>query len=146
MQPGRTHPNLIMVIDDSTIVRKILEVCLVRAGYDVVSFSNGVEAIRWLEKKGRFVPALVFLDIGLPIVDGCSLACYFSSLPIYRQMAIVMLTARNGLLSRIMARISGARAYITKPFTTYDILQTTRTCLRQAGHQDAPGQVLTVRR
>lgn len=146
MQPGQTHPNLIMVIDDSTIVCKILEVCLTRAGYDVVSFSNGVEAIRWLEKKGRFVPALVFLDISLPIVDGCSLACYFSSLPMYRQMTIVMLTARHGLLSRIMAHISGARAYITKPFATYDILHTARTCLRQGAHHNAPGQVLAVRR
>jgi len=62
--------RFIVVIDDSLTVRKILETCLRRAGYEVESFPDGVEALRWLTKPGSCIPALVLVDLGLPTHPG----------------------------------------------------------------------------
>jgi CheY-like chemotaxis protein len=67
----------VLVIDDSATVRKIIEVCLKRAGYAVIGFPDGVEAIRWLATLQERCPQLVFLDIGMPRMDGYAVAQYF---------------------------------------------------------------------
>ena len=112
----------VLVIDDSATVRKILEVCLRRAGYEVISFSDGVEAIRWLATLEAFLPQLVFLDIEMPRMDGYAVAQYFKARPQYSHMVIVMLSARTGILDRLKGRLAGADEYVTKPFRTQTIL------------------------
>jgi twitching motility two-component system response regulator PilG len=111
-----------MVIDDSVTVRKVIEVCLRRAGYAVVSFPDGITALRWLCSPGVRLPDLVFLDIGLPAMDGYAVAQYLRVRPQYRQMVIVMISGRRGVLDRLKARLAGATAYLSKPCTTQSIL------------------------
>jgi twitching motility two-component system response regulator PilG len=114
--------QLIMVIDDSVTVRKVIEVCLRRAGYAVISFPDGVKALRWLCSPGVRLPDLVFLDIGMPAMDGYAVAQYLRARPQYRQMVIVMISGRRGVLDRLKARLAGATAYLSKPCTTQSIL------------------------
>ncbi len=97
--------QLIMVIDDSVTVRKVIEVCLRRAGYAVISFPNGVKALRWLCSPGVRLPDLVFLDIGMPAMDGYAVAQYLRARPQYRQMVIVMISGRRGVLDRLKAPV-----------------------------------------
>ena len=54
----------VMVIDDSLVIRKILETCLHRAGYEVKSFEDGVQALLWLKSSEARTPALIFVDLG----------------------------------------------------------------------------------
>jgi len=118
-----------MVIDDSATVRKITEVCLERAGYEVIGFPDSVEAIRWLTTQQAHLPQLVFLDIEMPRLDGYAVVQYLRARPQFSGMVIVMLSARNGILDRLKGRLAGADDYLTKPFTTQTILAIVRVYL-----------------
>jgi twitching motility two-component system response regulator PilG len=62
--------QLVMVIVGSLTIRKLLDICLRCAGYQVQSFQDGVEALRWLSLPEAAVPALVLVDLNLPKMDG----------------------------------------------------------------------------
>ncbi len=122
-------PPLIMIIDDSYTVCKIVETCLKREGYDCISFNNGVEALRWFTNPSVRFPMLLFLDIEMPKISGYTLARLLKSKSPFEKTPIVMLTRRNGALDRVKAQLVGAKAYITKPFKTQDILTVVHTYL-----------------
>lgn len=110
--------KLVMVIDDSLTVRKIVEVCLRREGIDCISFASGREAIRALTKQQERIPDLIILDIGLPYIDGYSVAQYIRMKPEFTNTSIIILSGHNSALDRLKGRLSGAKEYVTKPFTT----------------------------
>lgn len=121
--------NLVMVIDDSATVRKIVETCLRREGFIVESFSDGVEAMKALNNNQIPPPALVILDVNLPKMDGYEIARKFKSKPQLSSTVIVMLTRRDGVIDRLKGRLAGAKDYITKPFKTQDIVSITKSYL-----------------
>jgi len=114
--------QLVMVIDDSPTVRRVMEVCLGRAGYEVASFPEGVTALRWLQTPEMHLPGLVFLDIEMPGMDGYYVAQYLHARPQYRHIVIVLLSGYNGVLDRLKGRLAGAQQYLTKPCRTQVIL------------------------
>jgi twitching motility two-component system response regulator PilG len=115
--------KLVMVIDDSQIVRKIIETSLKREGFDSVCFPDGIEALRAItEHRLSRIPDLVILDIGLPKMDGYEFARRLKSKPQFQQTVIIMLTGRDGMIDRLKARLAGAKDYITKPFRTQDVI------------------------
>jgi twitching motility two-component system response regulator PilG len=114
--------KLVMVIDDSNTVRKIIETCLGREGFEVKGFSDGVDAIRWLAEPDARVPDLVVLDIGLPKMDGYEIARRLKTKPQFSNTIIVMLSRRDGVIDRLKGRLAGAKEYITKPFKTQEIV------------------------
>jgi DNA-binding response OmpR family regulator len=118
-----------MVIDDSTTVRKIIETCLGRQGFQVLGFPDGVEAMRWLMEPTSRVPDLVLLDIGLPKMDGYEVARRLKIKPQFSNTVIVMLSRRDGMIDRLKGRLAGAKDYITKPFKTQDIISVTESYL-----------------
>jgi len=115
-------PKLVLVIDDSPTVRNILEVCLSRAGYQVKSFHDGVEALQWLVSPQACLPRLVFLDIGLPRMDGFEVSHYLKDKPQLKYIVIILISRRDGAIERLRARLVGAQDYIVKPITTQHIL------------------------
>ena len=123
------HPNsrfLIVVIDDSATVRKILETCLGREGFTVQSFPDGIEAMQWLASPLGYVPDLVILDLILPKMNGYQVAQQLKSKPQYSSTVIVMLTRRDGTLDRLKGRLAGAKDYLTKPLATQDVIATVK--------------------
>ncbi len=121
------HANMVqrrfvIVIDDSPTVCKIVETCLGREGFEVKSFPDGVEAIRWLAGPERCIPALVILDINLPKMDGYEVARRFKTNPWLKETVVVMLTRRDGVIDRLKSRLVGAKEYLVKPFKTQEIL------------------------
>ena len=115
--------KFIMVIDDSPTVRKIIETCLRREDFDVRSFTDGVEAMRWITNDSEArVPDLVLLDIGLPKMDGYEVARRLKSKPLFNNTIIVMLSRRDGVIDRLKGRLAGAKDYITKPFKTQELV------------------------
>jgi DNA-binding response OmpR family regulator len=121
--------KLIMVIDDSATVRKIIETCLGREGFEVKGFGDGVEAVKWLTEPQSPVPDLVLLDIELPKMDGYEVARRLKTKPRFRNTVIVMLSRRDGVIDRLKGRLAGARDYIAKPFKTQDIIAVTQSHL-----------------
>lgn len=122
--------KLVMVIDDSLTVRKIVEVCLKREGIDCIGFSSGREAIRALTQHSERIPDLIILDIGLPHMDGYSIAQYIRVKPEYTNTAIIILSGHSSALDRLKGRLSGAKEYVTKPFTTQYMMALVREHLQ----------------
>jgi twitching motility two-component system response regulator PilG len=121
--PTRPSPNRIMVIDDSAVVRRIIEGILIRDGYQVYSFEHGPAAMQALSGHQTPVPDLVLLDVQLPYMDGYSVAKLFKQNPGLEQTIIVMVSGNDGVLDRFRGRIAGAKAYITKPFKPGEVLE-----------------------
>lgn len=111
----------VMVIDDSLVIRKILETCLHRAGYEVKSFPDGVEALHWCATPEARIPALVLVDVGLPKLDGYDVIRYLKAKPALAQTIFVIVSRRDRVLDRLKGRLVGAHAYLTKPFKTQDL-------------------------
>jgi twitching motility two-component system response regulator PilG len=125
--------NLVMVVDDSLTVRKILEVSLKRAGFDVIAFSDGLEALQALTSSNlQRLPNVVILDVMMPKLNGYAFTRLIRSKSYLRHIPILMLTSRDGMVSQLRGRIAGANIYMTKPFKTQDVIQTVISCLKMA--------------
>lgn len=114
--------KLVMVIDDSATVRKIVETCLGREGFDVLGFQDGLDAIRWLAGPQARIPDLVILDIGLPKMDGYEVARRLKTKSQFSNTVIVMLSRRDGVIDKLKGRLAGAKDYLTKPFKTQELI------------------------
>src|SRR5258708_32964764 len=110
--------QFVMVIDDSLVIRTILETCLQRAGYEVRSFADGVEVLRWLAAPEARLPALILVALGLPKLDGYEVIRHLKARPAFAQTVFGIVSRRDGVLDRIKGRLAGAHAYFTKPFQT----------------------------
>ena len=113
--------KLVMIIDDSLTVRKIIETSLKREGFASVSYPDGIEALRALS-EGLAVPDLVLLDIGLPKMDGYEVARHLKTKRQFGNTPIVMISQRDGMIDRLKGRLAGAKDYITKPFKTQEVM------------------------
>jgi twitching motility two-component system response regulator PilG len=110
---------VVVVIDDSPTIRKILELTLTRHGVRVVSAASGVAG---LAAVAEHQPALIFLDIVLPNVNGYQLCQVIKRNPRYRQTPVIMLSGKDGLFDKVRGRLAGATDYITKPFEPRAVL------------------------
>ena len=106
-----------LIIDDSSVMRKIVERSLRQAGLDlgkVVEAANGAEALVALQ--GNAVD-LILCDINMPVMDGLEFVRQVATVENAKGVPIVMITT-EGSESRVVAALSaGARGYIRKPFT-----------------------------
>lgn len=121
--------SCVVIIDDSLVVRKIVETSMSRAGITCLCFHDGYEALRAFKTEIEQPPDLVFLDINLPRIDGFDLLRLLRSCPGFDNMAIVMLSSRDSVLDRVKCRLAGARGYLVKPFRTQDLLAITSSYL-----------------
>src|SRR5713226_1442843 len=134
----------VMVIDDSVVIRKILETCLRRAGYEVKSFEDGVQALLWLNTAEACTPDLIFVDLGLPKLDGYEVIRLLKSSPALEHTILVILSRRDGVLDHLKGRLVGAHAYLTKPFKTQQILAVVQAHLgAQAAEATQPSRVIS---
>src|SRR5579885_3160680 len=132
--------KLVMIIDDSLTVRKIMETSLKREGFESVSYSDGIEALKALTQPGGRIPDLVILDIGLPKMNGYEIARRLRTKQQYNNTVIIMLTGRDGVLDRLKGRLAGAKDYITKPFRTQEVMSVVHSHLgiQAKGMQQEP--------
>ncbi|MSQ29349.1 MAG: response regulator transcription factor [Dehalococcoidia bacterium] len=125
----------ILLVDDEPKIVTIAEDYLRQAGFDVLVARDGVAAIATARARQ---PDLVVLDLGLPRIDGLEVA---RTLRAERDVPIVMLTARDDELDRILGLELGADDYITKPFSPRELVARVRAVLRRTErrgeHHDA---------
>lgn len=113
----------ILVIDDSSTIRRSAEIFLSQAGYPVVLAEDGFEALgKVLERR----PALVFCDILMPRLDGFQTCSLIRRSPECGHTPVILLSSRDGLFDRARGMLAGATAYLTKPFTKDSLLQAVR--------------------
>src|SRR5688572_21331617 len=104
---------LILVADDEDVFLRLLREALTTVSYNVVTASNGVEA---LEKIRQTPPDLVVLDVNMPEMDGFAVCETIKSDVVLRHIPVLMLTAQKGTHSKVQGLEHGADDYLTKPF------------------------------
>jgi twitching motility two-component system response regulator PilG len=118
---GQASP--ILVIDDSSTIRRSAEIFLTQAGYAVALADDGFAALSVLLERR---PALVFCDILMPRLDGFQTCALIRQHPEFHTTPVVLLSSRDGCLDRARGALVGCNAYLTKPFSKDSLLKTVR--------------------
>ena len=117
----------ILVVDDEALLVKGIRFNLQNEGYDVITGSDGLEAVQAVQEQQ---PDLVVLDVMMPNMDGltaCAKIREFSDIP------IIMLTAKTDDMDKLMGFDHGADDYLTKPFNILELKARVRALLRRSG-------------
>ncbi|NNF97703.1 MAG: response regulator [Halobacteria archaeon] len=109
----------VMVIDDSKTIRRTAETLLKKVGCDVITASDGFEA---LSKIADTQPDIIFVDIMMPRLDGYQTTALIKNNKVFKTTPVVMLSSKDGLFDRARGRIVGSEQYLTKPFTKEELL------------------------
>ncbi len=115
----------ILIIDDEAQIRRTLRATLVPHGYEVEDVSGGEEALEMLRARK---PDLVLLDLNMPGMSGLE-TC--RAIREQSDVAIIVLTVRDGEKDKVMVLDAGADDYITKPFGTAELMARIRAALRR---------------
>ena len=125
----------ILVVDDEPQIRRTMRTVLAAAGYEVDDARTGEES---LEKLRGFRPDLVLLDINMPGMGGFA-AC--TAIRADTVAPVIMLTARDSEADKIQALDAGADNFVTKPFSTPELLARIRAALRRVPASTSLGKV-----
>lgn len=122
----------ILVADDELDIVETIRCLLEAKGYDVLEANDGITA---LEQAKNGKPDIIFLDVMMPGLDGykvCRMLKYDSA---YRDIPIVMLTARAGSQDREIGKQAGADMYMTKPFDIEEVLDLVEKLLENGDNE-----------
>jgi two-component system KDP operon response regulator KdpE len=128
--------STILVVDDDPQIRRVLRTTLIEHGYEATDARNGEEAIERLREEK---PSLIILDMNMPGMNGletCRTIRSTSNIP------IIMLTVRDSEADKIAALDAGADDYVTKPFSSPELLARIRAALRRATNFSTEMQVV----
>jgi twitching motility two-component system response regulator PilG len=128
-----------MIIDPSRVTRVIIDVCLRREDIACLAFADGLTALRTLQDPQVAAQVkVIILELTLSDIDGCALIRLLRVSVRLDQTAIVVLSARSGLVSRLRARLAGANEYLTKPFVQKKFLPVLSSYLTPTQEQTRP--------
>ncbi|MBI5349539.1 MAG: response regulator transcription factor [Chloroflexi bacterium] len=120
----------ILVVDDELEVLTIIQLGLMRAGYEVITAGNAALALQLLAKEK---PALAVLDVMMPDMDGYDLV---QAIRQRSNIPILMLTAKGSVAGEVASLELGADDYITKPFSMENLVAHIKALLRRSGEND----------
>jgi twitching motility two-component system response regulator PilG len=128
---------VVLVVDDSPTVRKIVQLTLQREHIRVVTAGDGLSALAAVADEQ---PDLILLDIMLPRMDGYNICQVVRRNMAYRDMPIIMLSGKDGLFDKMRGKLAGSTEYITKPFDSTELVQTIKrhldsTAVRERAQQ-----------
>ncbi len=120
----------VLVVDDEPNIVLSLEFLLKQAGYEVRIARSGEEAVKAV---AAHAPELIILDVMLPTLDGFHVCETIRADPKLRAVRILMLTAKSRDVEREKALALGADDYITKPFSTRELVERVKSILGPGG-------------
>lgn len=115
---------LILIVEDDKPIQRFLEISLESQGYKLISTSSGKEAISLCYSHN---PDIIILDLGLPDIDGLEL---IDKIKENLNIKIIVVSARTHEREKVEALDKGADDYLTKPFSTPELLARIRVALR----------------
>uniref|UniRef100_A0A7C1FUM3 Response regulator n=1 Tax=Caldilinea aerophila TaxID=133453 RepID=A0A7C1FUM3_9CHLR len=116
-------PAKVLIVDDEANIVISLEFLMQQAGYEVAVARNGEEALEQIE---NFRPDLILLDVMLPGVNGFDVLQRVRQHASFHELPVIMLTAKGREVEVTKGLALGANAYITKPFSTRNLLDEVR--------------------
>jgi len=123
----------IMIVEDDESIRRLLEVALKSHGYGPVSFSNASEA---LVEMDRETPAVAIFDIMMDGMDGIEAVKRIRQNECLQAVPVIMLTAKDTEIDKIVGLDAGADDYMTKPFSVLELCARVRAQLRRTAGQE----------
>ena len=121
-------PPKILVIDDDVFIVNLIEKTLSKTGYQIIKAFDGEEALKTVEEE---VPDLIILDLMIPKLPGeevCkTLRESFDEKLV--KIPIIMLTGKDSMVDKILGKVIGANAYLTKPYDFSDLLEVIKKIL-----------------
>ena len=117
---------VVLVVDDSPTVRKIVQLTLQREHIWVVTAGDGLSALAAVADEQ---PDLILLDIMLPRMDGYNICQVIRKNMAYRDLPIIMLSGKDGLFDKMRGKLAGSTDYLTKPFDSAELVQTVKRYL-----------------
>lgn len=109
----------VMVIDDSKTIRRTAETLLKKAGCDVITATDGFEALSVIADSK---PDIIFVDIMMPRLDGYQTCALIKNNKDFKNTPVIMLSSKDSLFDRARGRVVGSDQYLTKPFTKDELL------------------------
>jgi len=111
--------NKVLVVDDSSVLLQNLTEIVSNAGYQVSTANSGEKAIEVAQQQS---PDLIFLDIVMPDMDGYEACRELQNNEDTKDIPIVFVTSKNQKADKAWALMQGGKGYITKPYTSEQIL------------------------
>ncbi len=128
------NKNILLVDDDQDLLA-VLELKLKKEGYHVQVARNGKAALEEIQRKQ---PDIVVMDVNMPSMDGMEVCKKLRSEDKTSAIPVILLTARDEEIDRILGLEFGADDYVTKPFNTRELILRIKSILKRTG--DAPAQ------
>lgn len=119
----------VLIVDDEPAIRRFLRVTLTAEAYNSLEAASGQEA---LARAAADKPDIIFLDIGLPDIDGVEVTRLLRQ---WTNIPIIILSVRGSESDKIAALDAGADDYLTKPFSVGELLARLRAALRRAAQK-----------
>jgi len=101
----------------------VVVLTLQQEGFMLFEAQDGLEALRIIDEER---PDLILLDVVLPKMDGYKILSIIKEDEELKDMPVIMLTSKNGLLDKFKGKLAGSAAYLTKPFEPKDLIRTVR--------------------
>src|SRR5215207_1997790 len=123
--PGTSAPPRALVVDDAAENRMLVSALLIQQGFQVDQAADGEAAVQAAEQTR---PDLIVLDIGLPDIDGVEVCRRVRS---FSDAHVLMLTAQDTELDKVVGFEAGADDYVTKPFSVAELVGRVKAVLRR---------------
>ncbi|MBF0494589.1 MAG: response regulator [Candidatus Omnitrophica bacterium] len=121
-------PKKILVVDDEVDIANMVQMRLESQGYTVIQANDGEAALDKIKKEN---PDLVLLDVMVPPPNGFQLCRMLKDEPLYRNIPIILLTAKSTESDKFWGQESGADEYVTKPYDAADLLKKIKKLLEK---------------
>jgi len=125
--------ELIMIVDDEPDILELVSTNLKKAHFRVKEFINASKLFRELESR---IPDLIILDLMLPDMDGIEICSRLKKNDKFSSIPIIMLTARGDESDKVIGLELGADDYITKPFSTKELIARVKAVLRRGQKEE----------
>jgi two-component system chemotaxis response regulator CheY len=112
----------ILIVDDSTSLRAVVNLALTGAGYEVIEASQGQDALDKLDGLGGKKVHLIVSDVNMPVMGGIEFVTKVKAHASYKFTPIIMLTTEGQDAAKEKGRAAGAKAWIMKPFNPPQLL------------------------
>ncbi|UCD87372.1 MAG: response regulator, partial [Desulfobacterales bacterium] len=122
-----TGKKKILVVESSPTIRKAISITLSKRGHEVIEAQDGLEAINCLDETR---PDVILMDTILPKLDAQRVLAIIQENSGLKDIPVIVLTNKDGFVSRVKRKLSRSTAYLPKPFDLSELLETTEKCLQ----------------
>lgn len=131
--------KLIYCIEDDAGIRELITLALSTADFEVAGFEEAQNLYAEIKKK---IPDLIILDLMLPKTDGMTILKELKKDSDYKDIPVIILTAKSMELDKVKGLESGADDFITKPFGVLELLARVKAVLRRSGKKDLEDSIM----